>query len=182
MYHFIKVDITQPIAGFTVEDYLFQNENAYTSSYDSFDNYANIIFSKDKSFLKKFANTFKLEPKMKLNHKKIVCKICEDLGYEYDELMQAILKDDVFVNIEIFNKVTYKKLLQLLASAMAYNNFFEVRKEQIVVMFDDDTWKIYKNLSITYIIDQYLLDIPIKNSVYVPLYGTFAQKIKGYRK
>ena len=88
----------------------------------------------------------------------------------------------MFADIAVFNKLSYKELLQLLTAAViAYDAQNEFNKKELIVMFDNDGWNDCGCYSITHIVDQHLLRLSVPNMLSLPNFSAFAQKLKGYR-
>jgi len=182
MYHFIKIDLMKEINVFSFADLAEEaDQDVYEVSDDPLRQHANIVFSSDKEFVKKYKFTYKLEPKMKIKHKKVLSKIVKKTEYELKDLIVDLLNGDVFADIAVFNKLSYKELLQLLAAVIAYDAQNEFNKKELIVMFDDDGWNDFASYSITHIVDQHLLRLSVPNMLSLPNFSAFAQKLKGYR-
>ena len=182
MYHFIKIDLTKEIEFFSFADLAEEaDEDVYELSDDPVRHHADIVFSSDKNFVRKYKFTYRLEPKIKIKHKKVLSKIVEKTGYECEELIVGLLNGDAFADIAVFNKLSYKELLQLLAAVIAYDAQNEFNKKELIVMFDDAGWNDFASYSITHIVDQHLLGLPVPNMLSLANFSAFAQKLKGYR-
>ena len=182
MYHFLKIDLTKEINVFSFADLAQEaEEGVYEFSDDPLREHADIIFSSDKEFVKKYKFTYRLKPKMKIKHKKVLGKIVEKTDYGLKDLIVGLLNGDVFADIAVFNKLSYKELLQLLATVIAYDAQNEFNKKELIVMFDDEGWNDFASYSITHIIDQHMLRLPVPNMLSLPNFAAFAQKLKGYR-
>ena len=182
MYHFLKIDLTKEIDVFSFLDLAQKvDQEVYEVTDDPVRQHADIVFSSDKEFVRKYKFTYKLEPRIKIKHKKVLSKIAEKTGYEHEELILGLLNEDVFADIAVFNKLSYKELSQLLAAVIAYDAQTELQKKELIVMFDDAGWNDFAYYSITHIVDQHMLGLPVPNMLSLPNFAAFAQKLKGYR-
>jgi len=182
MYHFLKIDLTKEIEVFSFADLAEADPKTYEVCEDPMRYHSDIIFSNDKEFVKKYKRTYNLEPKIKIKHKKVLNKITEKTGYEIEELIVGLLNEDVFCDIAIFNKLKYKDLLQLLVAVIAYDAQNEFYKKELIIMFDnEDGWNDFAPYSITHIVNQHMLGLPVLNMLSMPNFAAFAQKLRGYR-
>lgn len=181
MYHFLIIDLTEEIEVFSFVDLAETNPVVYEITDDPVRQHADIVFSSNEEFIRKYKRTYKLEPKIKIKHKKVLNKIAKKTGYKLEDLITGLLNEDVLIDIAIFNKLSYKELLQLLATVIAYDAQNEFNKKELVVMFDEDAWNDFGPYNITHIVDQHILNLPVPNMLSLPAFAAFAQKLKGYR-
>ena len=167
---------------FSFIDLSESNPEIYEVTDNPMKHHSDIVFSNDREFIEKYKRTYRLEPKIKIKHKKVLSKIAEKTGYEHEELILGLLNEDVFADIAVFNKLRYKDLLQLLAAVIVYDAQNKFYKKELIVMFDgDESWNDFSPYSITHIVDQHMLRLSVPNMLSMPNFAAFAQKLKGYR-
>lgn len=181
MYHYLKIDLTKEIDAFSFTDLVSLDLDVYECSDDPLRFHSDIVFSNNKEFLKEYKRTYSLEPKIKTNHSKILNKICKKIDYNLEELILQLLNKNVIADIAVFNRLSYKELLQLLIATMSYEAQNNFAKTELIVLFENDAWDDYRNYSISFIIEQYTNNLHVLNMLSVPKFGAFAQKIKGYK-
>lgn len=179
---FITVDLTRELRDYTIEEYTKHHGISIDSSHELSHKDFDIFFSNDRLLHREVRNSYK--PLDKLNNKQIL-KLRESLIDIDLDLQQTIdsllLDDDNFVHIELFNKLKYEQIVQLLNLTGAQSHLKPVIKKEVTLCLDERCYEDYKHYLVPYLVDMYAFNTPVPNMAILPTYTAFAKRVRAIK-
>ena len=179
---FITVDLTRELRDYTVEEYTKHNGMSIDVSKSLNHKDFDIFFSNDRLLHREVRNSYK--PVEKLNNKQIL-KLREsliDIELDLHQTIESILlDDDTFVHIELFNKLKYEQIVQLLNLTIAQSHLKPVIKQEVTLCIDERAYEDYKHYLVPYLVDMYTFNTPVPNMAILPTYAAFAKRVRSIK-
>lgn len=179
---FITVDLTRELRDYTIEEYTKHNGMSIDSSHELSHKDFDIFFSNDRLLHREVRNSYK--PLDKQSHKQIL-KLREsliDIDLDLHQTIDSLLlDDDTFTHIELFNKLKYEQIVQLLNLTIAQSHLKPVIKQEVTLCIDERAYEDYKHYLVPYLVDMYTFNTPVPNMQVLPTYAAFSKRVRGIK-